>query len=127
MLGFGVAFDDSQQVEMLAGIEIKLVGFFNNCADVGVVDIAVSIIKTDQGHEVKTASLATKQREYFSSVKVVVTVEIFFTNKRVALGFEEDPQAAIDSANKCLNLLNSVLCFWHEYYRCSHTQSTNAV
>ena len=33
----------------------------------------------------------------------------------------------IDSANECLILLNSVLFSGHEYYRCSHTQSTDTV
>jgi hypothetical protein len=33
----------------------------------------------------------------------------------------------IDSANKPLNLLNSVLLFVHEYYRCTQTQSASSV
>jgi len=80
---------------MLAGIEKKLVGFFDDFGDVGMMNITVSIIKTDQGHKVKTACLAAKQWKYLPSVKVVVNVEIFFTNKRMTLGLEEDPQAAI--------------------------------
>ncbi len=47
--------------------------------------------------------------------------------KDAEVGTREHEIIVIDSANKHLNLLNSVLFFVHEYYRRTQTQSASSV
>ena len=67
----------------------------DNLPYVGRVEVAIQIIKADDGHKVKTGRTAAKQVEMPATIQIMKLIDVLLTVERVALGLKKHPQAAI--------------------------------
>ncbi len=95
MLRLGIAFKDGEQIQALPGGEEQVVGFFDDGADVGLIEVAIDVIQADQHHEVKRDGRTAKQGEDFPAVEVMEGVDGFLADERMTFGLQKNPQAAI--------------------------------